>query len=95
MVAVLYPGSDHKNRTAYAKSVRSEWKGLRSVQTPGGMQSMVTLFEPGLYHLITHSKSPLAIPFQKWVFEEVLPSIRRTGSYRGIVCGEEERYRYY
>ncbi|MBP0011679.1 MAG: hypothetical protein J7525_00935, partial [Roseofilum sp. SID3] len=42
---------------------------------------MVTLFEPGLYHLIARSKSPLAVPFEKWVFEEVLPSIRKSGSY--------------
>ncbi|WP_413038725.1 Bro-N domain-containing protein, partial [Roseofilum sp. SID3] len=61
------------------KNIPSEWKGLHSVQTLGGMQSTVTLFEPGLYHLIARSKSPLAVPFQKWVLEEVLPSIRRTG----------------
>jgi hypothetical protein len=34
-----------------------------------------------LYHLITRSDSPRAIPFQKWVFENVLPSIRKTGKY--------------
>ena len=82
VVAILYPDSLKTSRAKLWKNIPSEWKGITKVNTPGGMQSMVTLFEPGLYHLIARSKSPLAVPFQKWVLEEVLPSIRRTGSYR-------------
>ena len=37
--------------------------------------------EYGLYSLLTRSKMPYAIVFQDWLFEKVLPSIRRTGSY--------------
>ena len=37
--------------------------------------------EPGLYSLIMHSKMKLANDFQDWVFETVLPSIRKTGKY--------------
>ena len=37
--------------------------------------------EGNLYRLITHSKLPAAERFEKWVFDEVLPSIRRTGGY--------------
>jgi hypothetical protein len=37
--------------------------------------------EPGLYRLISRSDKPEAVRFQDWVFEEVLPSIRKTGSY--------------
>jgi hypothetical protein len=37
--------------------------------------------EPGLYSLIMHSKMEKAEKFQDWVFEDVLPSIRRTGKY--------------
>ena len=37
--------------------------------------------EPDVYRLITHSKLPNAQRFEAWVFEEVLPSIRRTGGY--------------
>ncbi len=81
VVIILYPNADKRNRRNYLTNIPSEWKGLTKVMTPGGMQSMVTLFEPGLYHLIARSKSPLAVPFQKWVFEEVLPSIRKSGSY--------------
>jgi hypothetical protein len=81
IVAILYPEVDPKNRATYLRGVPSEWKGLQKVQTLGGAQDMATVFEPGLYSLIARSSSPLAIPFQKWVFEEVLPSIRKTGFY--------------
>ncbi|OJJ21943.1 hypothetical protein BI308_19870 [Roseofilum reptotaenium AO1-A] len=83
IVAVLYPTYAKTSRAKVWANVRSEWKGMHKVHTHGTTQMIVTLFEPGLYHLITRSKSPLAIPFQKWVFEEVLPSIRKSGSYSG------------
>ncbi|CAB4006263.1 BRO family, N-terminal domain [Paramuricea clavata] len=41
----------------------------------------ILLFEPGLYQLICSSRLPTAEDFQDWVFREVLPSIRKTGSY--------------
>jgi prophage antirepressor-like protein len=37
--------------------------------------------EPGLYRLIFQSRKPEAEAFKRWVFHEVLPSIRKTGSY--------------
>lgn len=37
--------------------------------------------ESGLYHLIFKSRKPFAKKFRKWVTSEVLPSIRRTGTY--------------
>ena len=37
--------------------------------------------EGDLYRLITHSKLPAAERFEKWVFDEVLPTIRKTGGY--------------
>lgn len=37
--------------------------------------------EGNLYRLITHSKLPAAEEFERWVFDEVLPTIRRQGSY--------------
>lgn len=39
------------------------------------------LSEAGLYELFIKSEKPTARPLQDWVFEEVLPAIRRTGSY--------------
>ena len=42
---------------------------------------MAYVNEPNLYRLITRSKMPHAVKFQDWVFEEVLPTIRKTGGY--------------
>jgi len=56
-------------------------KGLRNVDTPGGTQSMVTVNEPGLYTLVLGSRKPEARRFKRWITHEVLPAIRRTGSY--------------
>ncbi len=51
----------------------------------GSWPGRVPLFvsEAGLYQLIMRSNKESAGAFQHWVFEEVLPSIRRTGSYKG------------
>ena len=81
VVQVLYPEVDSKQRSTYLRGVPDEWKGLQKVQTLGGLQNMITLFEAGVYKLISGSNSPKAIVFQKWLFEEVLPTIRKTGYY--------------
>ena len=69
------------NGAAAIAHVPAEWKGVRSVLTPGGRQEMATLFEPGVYFYLNRSDKPDALPMQKWVSGEVLPSIRKTGSY--------------
>lgn len=51
------------------------------LKTPGGVQQIRFITEPDLYRLITHSKLPDAQNFEKWVFEEVLPTIRNHGAY--------------
>ena len=51
------------------------------LETPGGTQQVRFITEPDLYRLITHSKLPEAEKFERWVFEEVLPSIRKHGMY--------------
>lgn len=56
-------------------------KGVISTDTPGGRQSMTVVNEPGLYSLILCSRKPDAKRFKRWVTHEVLPAIRRTGSY--------------
>ncbi len=61
--------------------VPEEWRGVCSVQTPSGIQEMATLSEPGLWFFVNRSDKPKALPFQKWVAGEVVPSIRQTGSY--------------
>lgn len=49
--------------------------------TNGGKQQMNFLPEGDLYRLITHSKLPSAEKFERWVFDEVLPAIRKSGMY--------------
>jgi len=56
-------------------------KGLRSIQTPSGAQQMVVVNEPGLYALVFGSRKPEAKAFKRWIRHEVLPAIRKTGSY--------------
>jgi prophage antirepressor-like protein len=61
--------------------VPEEWRGVSSVPTPPGIQEMATLTEQGLYFFLARSDKPKALPFQKWIAGEVIPSIRKTGSY--------------
>jgi len=56
-------------------------KGMRIVHTLFGKQKMLTVYESGLYRLIFKSRKPEAKKFQKWAFNEVLPSIRKYGAY--------------
>ena len=63
------------------RRVDDDEKGLHLIQTPGGSQEMLCVSEPGLYSLILGSRKPEANAFKRWIVHEVLPSIRRTGSY--------------
>lgn len=56
-------------------------KGRYSVPTPGGEQATWIINESGLYHVILRSDKPEAAPFRRWVTNDVLPAIRKTGSY--------------
>lgn len=56
-------------------------KGTHPLRTPGGLQSLATVNEAGLYTLIMRSKSDLAKSFRRWVTHEVLPTLRQTGRY--------------
>ncbi len=56
-------------------------KGVQSMDTPGGKQNLTVINESGLYSVILSSNKPEAKRFKKWVTAEVLPQIRKTGSY--------------
>lgn len=68
-------------KDAVYRHVDNDYKGGAILATPGGNQEVIVLKEAGVYQLIFRSKLEIAKEFQKWVFEEVLPSIRKTGSY--------------
>ena len=65
------------------KAIRTHCKGVAEMDTPtnGGVQSVKFIPEGDVYRLIIRSKLPKAEEFEKWVFDEVLPSIRQTGNY--------------
>ena len=69
------------NGSARIQHVPEEWRGVTSVVTPSGEQEMATLTEQGMYFFLARSDKPQALPLQKWIAGEVLPSIRKTGTY--------------
>lgn len=71
-----------KPHNAIAQHCRYSLKqGVPHPQNPGKNVEMNFISEGDLYRLIVHSKLPAAERFERWVFDEVLPSIRQTGGY--------------
>ena len=68
-------------RSAVSKKVDDTDRGVAKMETPSGTQDMTIVNESGLYALIFGSKLESAKRFKHWVTSEVLPSIRKTGSY--------------
>ena len=60
------------------------------ILTNGGTQKLKFINEPNLYRIIFRSNKPQALSFQNWVFSEVLPTIRKTGSYSARQTAYEE-----
>lgn len=56
-------------------------KGVCTVHTLGGDQQMAVVNEPGLYTLVLTSRKPEAKTFKRWITHDVIPAIRKTGSY--------------
>jgi len=67
-----------------AKNFRLSEKGVEifPLLTNGGVQQMTFINEPNLYRVIFRSRKAEAVQFQDWIFEEVIPAIRKTGSYQ-------------
>ncbi len=83
---ILFCGSDVAKALGYAipsKAVNTHCKGVSKLEVPtnGGIQQMLFITEGDMYRLITHSKMPDAEKFESWVFDEVIPSIRKHGYY--------------
>jgi prophage antirepressor-like protein len=69
------------NAADTVKALDDDEKGIDSIYTPGGRQEVIVISESGLFVLIFKSRKPEAVRFRKWVTSEVLPSLRRVGSY--------------
>ena len=70
-----------KNVSDAVSRLETDEKGIGSIDTPGGKQKMSIINEFGLYNLVLGSRKPEARKFKRWVTHEVIPSIRKTGSY--------------
>ena len=93
------------------RKLDADERGLCSMQTPGGEQSIAALTEAGVYTLALRCRDAMTpgtppYRFRKWVTGEVLPALRKTGSYgtggavaalndpaalRGLLLGYSER----
>ena len=69
------------SRKALSDHVDGEDVTKRDTPTSGGKQRQNHINEPGLYALVLGSTKPEAKRFKRWVTAEVLPSIRKTGTY--------------
>lgn len=83
---MLFCGRDIAEALGYqrpADAITAHCKGVCVLPTPsnGGVQRMKFITEGDVYRLITHSRLPAAEQFERWVFDEVLPTVRRSGSY--------------
>lgn len=68
------------NRQAVAR-LKPEEMAVISSDTLGGRQNLTFISESALYRLIFTSKKQEAEAFQEWVFSDVLPTLRKTGTY--------------
>ena len=75
---------DVANPRNVATRLADDMKGVRRVDTPGGAQGMTIVSEPGMYEVVIRSDKPDAKTFRRWITAEVLPSIRKTGSYGAV-----------
>ncbi|HEH9811904.1 TPA: Bro-N domain-containing protein, partial [Pasteurella multocida] len=69
------------SRATIQKHCKQGGVSKRYTPTQSGEQEMIFINEPNLYRLIIKSRKPEAELFETWVFEEVLPQIRKTGKY--------------
>lgn len=102
----FFVGKDVADRLGYidpTNAIKLRCKGVAKyhpLSTAGGVQDVRLLCRADVLRLIMGSKLPAAERFERWVFEEVLPSIHKTGGYgapetkeqtvaRGLVAAHE------
>ena len=75
--------------TETAKAIRTHCKGVSEMDIPtnGGIQKVKVITEGDIYRLVIKSQLPKADEFESWIFDNVLPSIRKSGGY---IAGQEE-----
>ncbi|WP_165849099.1 Bro-N domain-containing protein [Candidatus Cryosericum septentrionale] len=71
------------------QSIPDSMRGVTSMNSLGGNQSMTIVAEAEMYKLVFTSREPHAEAFTNWVVSEVLPAIRKTGSYSAVTTESE------
>lgn len=92
---VLFCGSDVAKSLGYVKPQNAilkhcRYASKRSIPHPQSKTKTIEMLfvpEGDIYRLASHSELPSAERFESWVFDEVLPSIRKNGGY---ILGQEE-----
>jgi prophage antirepressor-like protein len=88
-----YSALDDDEKQAATKDLVRGLNTRKDSYTHGGaIKRALLISESGLYKLIMWNDKPQARPFQDWVTHEVLPSIRKTGSFK-LEKGEVMRFR--
>ena len=72
---------DYRNAPDMTRNLDDDEKGTHNLRTLGGTQALSIISESGLYAAVLKSRKPEAKKFRKWVTNEVLPQIRKTGTY--------------
>ncbi len=83
---VVFCGSDVAKALGYRSpkdAISAHCKGAvkHRLPTSGGTQEIKFIPEGDVYRLVAHSRLPSAEKFESWIFDEVLPIIRKTGGY--------------
>ncbi|MFB6214444.1 MAG: Bro-N domain-containing protein [Candidatus Bipolaricaulia bacterium] len=79
-----------KNTRDLLRNFDEDEKGVVAIYTPGGLQHLAGVTEPGLYRIVFQSRKEAAKSFRRWVFHEVLPKLRKTGEY-SLNNGDEQQ----
>lgn len=72
---------DLQNVSKSVQRLDDDEKGIISSYTLGGNQNLLAVNEFGLYNLVLASRKPEAKAFKRWITHEVIPAIRKNGSY--------------
>lgn len=94
---VEYCARDIAGALGYANpndAIRRHCKGIVKrypLETAGGTQEMAFIGEGDVYRLIVSSQLPAAVEFEHWLFDEVVPAIRRTGGYIPVKADDDEK----
>lgn len=76
----------YRDANTAGRILRDHHKGYAEVRTPGGTQQMTVVTEKGFNRLVMRSNAKNAEDVQDWITDDVLPTIRKTGSYGQVAA---------